>query len=149
MLGPGRVGSPRAVDGHRPERFALADYAPASPPAFARPSRTGRGLLAIRVLRPPVELEVLVEDREAIGVGAGLAPARCRPVSLKNTAPDATPPISGSIRVASGPWSMEEGWWSDAPADRNYWDVELSDGALYRIYRDRKSGAWFADGIYD
>jgi hypothetical protein len=32
---------------------------------------------------------------------------------------------------------------------RDYWDVELSDGALYRIYRDRKTGAWFADGIYD
>jgi hypothetical protein len=44
---------------------------------------------------------------------------------------------------------MEEGWWSDAPADRDYWDVELLDGTLYRIYRDRKNGTWFADGIYD
>jgi hypothetical protein len=57
--------------------------------------------------------------------------------------------LSGSIRVASGPWSLEESWWSTEPADRDYWDIELSDGALYRIYRDRKTNSWFADGIYD
>jgi len=33
--------------------------------------------------------------------------------------------------------------------NRDYWDVKLSDGALYRIYRDRVTCAWFADGIYD
>ena len=44
---------------------------------------------------------------------------------------------------------MEDGWWSADPADRDYWDVELSDGGLYRIYRARDGGAWFADGVYD
>ena len=53
------------------------------------------------------------------------------------------------MKVASGPWSLEDSWWSQTPADRDYWDVELSDGALYRIYRDRCTGAWYADGIYD
>ena len=32
LLGPDRVGSPRPVDGHRPERFALVDFAPPPPP---------------------------------------------------------------------------------------------------------------------
>ena len=63
--------------------------------------------------------------------------------------------ISGSIKVASGPWSLERAppfslpVCLQTPADRDYWDVELSDGALYRIYRDRSTGAWFADGLYD
>ena len=70
-------------------------------------------------------------------------------MSLKTVSPDANPAISGPIKIASGPWSMEDAWWSNDPADRDYWDVELSDGALYRIYQDRASGAWFADGIYD
>ena len=70
-------------------------------------------------------------------------------MSLKTTAPDAALPISGSVRVAAGPWSLEDGWWTEAPADRDYWDVELSDGGLYRIYREREAGAWFADGVYD
>ena len=71
-----------------------------------------------------------------------------RPCSIRS-APDAAPPISGNVRVAAGPWSLEDGWWTDVPADRDYWDVELSDGGLYRIYRDRAAGKWFADGVYD
>ena len=61
----------------------------------------------------------------------------------------ATPRIQGLVRVAAGPWSLEDGWWNEQPVERDYWDVELSGGRLYRIYRDRKSGEWFADGMYD
>jgi protein ImuB len=143
LLGADRVGSPRAVNGHRPERFALAGYAPPPPPDLAQKPAAGRGLLAVRVLRPPLPLEVITN------VGEGLAPSRFRLLSLKTSSPGAVPAISGSIKVAAGPWSLEEGWWSHDPAARDYWDIELSDGALYRIYRDRASGSWFADGVYD
>jgi protein ImuB len=180
LLGSDRIGSPRALDGHRPERFAQVSYAPPPPPRTRPAPRGGRGLLAVRVLRPPVELEVVVgglplpagegrgegallplpagEGRgegappsslEARRQGEGGAPLLLRPVSLRTLSPDAALPIAGAIRVAAGPWSLEEGWWSDTPADRDYWDVELSDGGLYRIYRERGGGAWFADGVYD
>jgi protein ImuB len=153
LLGADRVGSPRAVDGHRPERFALAGYAPPPPPELARKPAAGRGLLAIRVLRPPVPLEVITEgDSTALPLPAGEGRGEGRSsrlLSLKSASPDASPPISGSVKVAAGPWSLEEGWWSREPAARDYWDVELSDGALYRIYRNRKDGTWFADGVYD
>jgi hypothetical protein len=43
---------------------------------------------------------------------------------------------------------LEEGWWTEEPTGRDYWDVELT-GGIYRIYRDRATGEWFADGIYD
>ncbi len=141
VLGPQRVGAPVATDGHRPEAFRLVDYAPPSPPetpeATAVPPAPGRGLLTVRVLRPPIPLEVLGDDR---------------PRSLATPAREATrgrPPIDGPIRVASGPWRLEDGWWGDHSADRDYWDVELARGGIYRIYRERASGEWFADGIYD
>ncbi len=141
LVGADRIGSPRTVNGHHPERFASVSYAPPPPPDVpCPPRRTGRGLLAIRVLRPPLPLEVITSPPKSEAL---------RLLSLKAASPDATPTISGSVKVAAGPWSLEEGWWSEAPADRDYWDVELSDGGLYRIYRDRKDGAWFADGIYD
>ncbi len=301
LLGADRVGSPRTVDGHRPERYALATYAPPSSPDLARPPKSGRGLLAVRVLRPPVPLEVIVigdRSRETVkgwktengkretpgsrepengnrktAVTSTLRPER-RPVgerevfapSLRSPLPvppltpgegrdegrapaslispssqssrssdppiplidhpitrspahpipprpplpagegrgeghisspspsprSSDPPIPlidhpitrspdhpirtiehlvpsvasirllsmkslpgsvleihGNVRVAAGPWSLEEGWWSDTPVERDYWDVELSDGGLYRIFRDRKGDAWFADGLYD
>jgi len=178
MLGADRVGSPRTADGHRPERYALASFAPPPPPSFALAPKSGRGLLSVRVLRPPVPLEVITEEkafssqlsafspnpdseianrkseiansvhsRPPLPTGEGRGEGRL--LSLKSVDPNSGLEISGAVRVAAGPWRMEEGWWTSDPADRDYWDVELSDGALYRVYRERASGSWFADGVYD
>ena len=57
--------------------------------------------------------------------------------------------IEGRIKVASGPWGLEEGWWTEDPTGRDYWDVELTAGGIYRIFRERQTGDWFADGVYD
>ena len=146
LLGEGRLGAPRTVDGHRPERLALVPFAPPPPPLVRRDPRGGRGLLAVRVLRPPVPLEVIVSDT-------------FRPVSVRplpgagdngDGRPGPKPPeIRGAVRVASGPWGVEEAWWTGEPMLREYWDVELSGGTLARLFRDPKSGDWFADGVYD
>ncbi|MBI2834302.1 MAG: hypothetical protein HYX76_07735 [Acidobacteria bacterium] len=37
----------------------------------------------------------------------------------------------------------------DSYWDRDEWDVALSDGAIYRIFRDRARDRWFVDGIVD
>jgi hypothetical protein len=129
------------------------DYSPPPPPPERRPPRTGRGLLAIRVLRPPVELEVIVSPCHPESFASAQDRLRegslaFRLISLKS-ANGAEPAIAGTVRVAAGPWSLEDGWWSATPASRDYWDVELAEGGLYRIYRDRAHDKWFADGMYD
>jgi len=164
LLGPNRVGAPQPVDGHLPESFALTDYEPPpppdGPPETALPPRRphgGHGLLAVRTLRPPVALEVLVQENgngsgSGSGSGSGDADGSRPPASVAVVAGEETAPrpkIHGRVRVASGPWSLEEAWWSEEPVARDYWDVELASGGLYRIYRDHASGDWFADGIYD
>ena len=146
LLGAENIGSPRTVDGHRPERFAAVDYSPPPPPRERRASRTGRGLLVVRVLRPAVELEVTVADGHPERGEGSLSCARL--LSVKSTN-GAEPEVAGTVRVAAGPWSLEDGWWSASPASRDYWDVELAEGGLYRIYRDRASDKWYADGMYD
>lgn len=155
LLGPERVGSPRPVDGHRPERLALVPFAPPAAPMMFRgasrpgtpspaPSSAGRGLLAVRTLRPPIELEVLVEPRPA-----DREPAPTHVQSTASASNEKRPAIAGAVRVAAGPWRLEEGWWSDSPVTREYWDVELDAAGLFRIYRDVATGKWCADGIYD
>jgi protein ImuB len=139
MLGEDRVRSPRVVEGLRPERFGFAPFAPPPPPDVPPAPRAGRGLLAIRAFRPPLPLDVMLENGDF-----------SRPVSLRSTHTEPSlPEIRGAVRAASGPWSLEDGWWSETPAERDYWDVELSEGGLYRIFRDRKDGSWHADGMYD
>jgi hypothetical protein len=57
--------------------------------------------------------------------------------------------LSGDIRRVSGPWKLRSGWWSASPVERDYYDAELSSGALVRLYRDVLADVWFVDGIYD
>lgn len=183
LLGPDRVGSPRQVDSHCPERFALVEYAPPPPPQVRRPPRQGRGLLTVRALRPPIPLEVITTSEAADPRTSGEAHEPPSPEYAENTAENPTsspspesgqlsipkgpigkllsvqslndeatakrPRIHGRVRVASGPWNLEEEWWTENGAERDYWDIELSDGGVYRIYLDHKSGDWYADGIYD
>lgn len=208
LLGPGRVGSPRPADAHRPERFELVDFAPPPPPEVKREPRPGRGLLAVRVLRPAIALEVLVEETAAAGAagegrGTGAAmraassgavgenlhgaaaagerggtrvtgeaggaraavaepamvpaaagdpfarPLEVRPLAEEKAGGGKRPRVHGKVKVAAGPWGLEEEWWTDSPTGRDYWDVELEGGGIYRIYRDRATGEWWADGIYD
>ncbi|HEX2164788.1 MAG TPA: hypothetical protein VHM02_12625, partial [Thermoanaerobaculia bacterium] len=83
---------------------------------------------------------------------AAAPPSAAHPLSLA-PAPGADEPrrlkLRGRVRVASGPWGLEDEWWSESPAERDYWDVELAAGPLVRIYRERSTGDWFADGVYD
>ncbi len=201
-LGPDRVGSPRTVDGYLPERYENVPFEPPSAPRIRQQPRQGRGLLAVRVLRPPVPLEVITEEdnfgfrisdfgfaaqppgtrdarptneepRESlVGLpseftiqhpnqsGEDEGEIRNPKSEIRNRTPSlrlisvasesgATPRVQGLVRVAAGPWSLEEGWWNDTPVERDYWDLELSGGGLYRVYRDRTTGDWFADGMYD
>jgi len=189
-IGPERVGSPRTVDGHLPERFQTESFNPPPAPKLRQPPRQGRGLLVVRVLRPPVPMEVITEGisdfgfrisdfppsspeaetakkyptpKQGLSVAEGgrgstqnsklktqdsKALSSLRLISVASES-GATPRIQGLVRVAAGPWALEDGWWNNQPVERDYWDVELSGGGLYRVYRDRKTGNWFADGMYD
>ena len=119
-------------------------------------------MLAVRVLRPPIPVEVITEEprdaqfpvssemgRVAETPAAYTTPLTSMRIVSLASEPGATPRVQGLVRVAAGPWTLEDGWWSKQPIERDYWDVELSGGGLFRIYRDRKSGEWFADGMYD
>jgi len=86
------------------------------------------GLLAGRIFRPPVPVEVTTRDGKI--------------ASLRGE------DIEGDVRVASGPWRIEEGWWRPSPAAREYWDVETSGGRLYRVYQSAVAEEWFMEGRF-
>ncbi len=55
--------------------------------------------------------------------------------------------------TCAGPWRTSGAWWEQddqaGPWSRDEWDVALTDGAVYRIFRDRVTDGWFIDGVVD
>ena len=72
-----------------------------------------------------------------------------RPIHLKSSQKQMAA-ASGRIVRESGPWRTSGNWWSGSDNwTREEWDVALSNGALYRIFRDICTGGWFVEGVYD
>src|SRR6185503_10371732 len=58
----------------------------------------------------------------------------------------------GRVETYAGPWRTSGGWWVEDTKkywERDEWDVTLSDGATYRIFRERDTDAWFVEGVVD
>ena len=130
LCGADRVGTPVVVDSHRPgdagvAPFALPDVSAPPPDPTPPPCR-----LVVRALRPPRPLQVFSErDVPCFVRGSGLG---------------------GRVVGVAGPWRVAAEWWTDdGGCARDYYDLELTDGGIYRCFRDQRSGAWFVDGAYD
>ncbi len=124
MVGKDNVGFPELLDTHRPDAFRLLPAGGDSHPAGRFAPR-----LAFRWFRPPRAAAVKVSEG---------APAHV-----------AAPGVAGSVVEAAGPWRSSGEWWTGAGWDREEWDVELSDGGLYRLWRAAEAGPWFVEGEYD
>jgi protein ImuB len=123
IVGEGRVGSPELLDTHRPEPFRMAEFGTGK--QIQASQRSTR--LALRMFRPP----------------------RTAQVSLAAGHPGfvAAQSIRGKVLDYAGPWRMSGDWWTPDSWSRDEWDIALSDGALYRIYREPRG--WFVEGSYD
>jgi protein ImuB len=129
LVGKENVGSPALVDTHRPGAFTVRPALEASGRVLSIPPAT----LAFRAFRPPVQARV---------VAAGAAPKQVWARAKSRV-------IEGRVLTAAGPWRTSGDWWTTAPWARDDWDLSLSDGALYRLYREYFTGTWFVDGEYD
>lgn len=130
LLGPERVGTPQMRDSFRPDDFELKP-----PSADARPAvhslleseipAPARGL-PLRRFRPPLPATVRLKDGT--------------PSFVDSTGP------SGTVTKSQGPWRSSGNWWETLWA-REEWDVQMKDGALYRIFL--QENRWFVEGAYD
>jgi hypothetical protein len=122
MLGEDRIGMPKTVDTHILGCHALATYSPPAPPLLSETPPPARVMIATRVFRAPIPIEVRVRNGAIDSIDG-----------------------YGEVMSCSGPWQIDSGWWRAAPDVREYWDVEVGGGA-YRVYQN---GTWFADAQYE
>jgi nucleotidyltransferase/DNA polymerase involved in DNA repair len=167
LCGPGRVGRIAPANSWRPEAVRLDSFAP--PPSAANVNNgvpmnasdtpaANVARIVMRTIRPAEEVEVMC-TRET--------PEFVRGVK-----------ICARVVSSAGPWRRQGEWWAQsdaahttgdcaardaeaarhadswqaaAPAAyaRDYYELALADGGVYRVYRDLDSGRWFADGVYD
>jgi len=154
IVGEQKIGAAEVLDTHRPDAFQMKRFAPSAPqglkPQGKIAAHTARlkpcpPVIALRRFRPPLAATVGVCEGEPVRIAAG--------------------EIRGEVVSVSGPWRNSGEWWkgeektprifTDSNGSRwtrDEWDVAVPGNqgiALYRIYRDLKSGAWFVEGTYD
>ena len=165
LCGPGKVGTLMPRNSHLPDAVELGLFAPrpavAPAPALSQngttamadrdavksPVAAGDALtqLAVRAIRPPHQIEVLCTRGGALEFVRGAD-------------------FGGRVVSCAGPWriaaaqshigQIDNNDGGDnrqrAPgAARDYYDVALEDGGVYRLLCDLRSGDWYVDGIYD
>jgi len=133
LMGETRCGSPALIDSWAPGAFAMTPFAPRE--GDAATSAPSPLAVALRRFRHPVPARVRVADGK---------PAR---VTIDRRGMD-----GGGVKVCAGPWRTSGQWWRKRESDgwdRDEWDVTLTDGATYRLFRARDTEQWFVDGVVD
>jgi protein ImuB len=140
LVGEHNIGSPSVLDTHRPDAFAILPFRPPAP-ATAPPHAAGELRcaacflgVALRMFRPPLQATVRLKQE--------------RPAEVAATG------VQGTVLTASGPWRSAGEWWTETQWVRDAWDIDLSDGGVYRIYlqldpQRLDSRRWFVEGMYD
>ena len=127
----GRAGGARSPPARRLHDAAVrcaANSRVSRQPVGRRLSDDEARALSLHALRPPMDAEARL-DRGELRYLAGQG-------------------IGGQVLAAAGPFRVRDGWWQ-LPVTRDYYDVQLSDGAIYRVFHDLTRDSWHIDGCYE
>jgi protein ImuB len=171
LMGQDRFGAPAVVDTYRPGAFAMSKE-PLSQTFASSAVSAVKSAEPLALSSEPCVVSALRRCRHP--VPARVAVAEGRPVRVTT---DRRGFAGGAVTSCAGPWRTSGNWWNTAWSqsqvsslksdrlfvsqtsdfqlqtsvfwNRDEWDVALNDGAVYRIFQDRATEAWFIDGIVD
>ena len=170
LMGEGRCGAPALVDSHKPDAFEMRPFNPGAggrgPNPKSRipnPKLQGPLISVLRRFRAPVTARVTVDRGRPVRVATGHRSVDGGRVVMcagpwRTSGHWWTGRASGASMASfesriPNPESREgtnERSSSYSPCwDRDEWDVALTDGGVYRIYRDRGQRSWFVEGVID
>lgn len=149
LVGDQNIGSPVLLDTHRPDAFSVKRFVLDTKTDFRKRRKTAakpkaidnhHACLGFRMFRPPL--------RAVVQVDRGL-PAQISAWGKQRS-------LYGKVVNVAGPWRTTGDWWRDDRWARDEWDVAVTSGkngseqqAIYRIYRELNTDAWFVEGAYD
>lgn len=124
IAGESNVGIPELLNTHHPHPYRLVQAQPAIT-SHPLPITSHQGF---RHFRPPLPATVSLDNN--------------RPARITASG------IHGKVLNYAGPWRTSGDWWTTTPWNRDEWDIALTNGALYRVYRE-PTDHWFIEGSYD
>lgn len=134
IVGNDNVGCPELLDTYRPDAFQMRELELER--KVKRKGKSGRQGAG----------KGSSESSAAITASVRLSLRRMRP-------PQPIQIDTERITSCAGPWKSSGDWWMEQGRtdgwSREEWDVELTDGGLYRIYWDHGKKQWFVEGVYD
>jgi protein ImuB len=145
-----------------PQLFAVDSSAPeASAGAFttlvdklrARLGATALEQLTCRPAHWPEDASLIQPIDAACPEGIAATPVAPRPLWLLPApqplrARDAQLYWQSPLKILRGPERIDNAWWEQKPATRDYYIARTEDGQLCWIFRDIGSGSWFAHGLF-
>ena len=140
IVGENRVGALELLDTHHPEGFRMrrfvAEVARKTPQKQSPDSSEAQAAItALRRLRPPLRVNVLLENGQ---------PAQLNCPKRKE--------VQGEVLWKAGPWRSSGDWWERDAWSRDEWDLAVRNGeavSFYRLVHDLLGGGWFVEGTYD
>lgn len=136
LCGQGRVGQPLVPDTYIPGAARQVAFAPPQKPQPLASSEeeeleVPQRLLAARTVRPaqPVTVSRRGDELTQLVFESSRLPGVPRPQA---------------VRRSGGPYRL-----ADVSGVRDYYDVELADGELLRLFYDLTAERWYLDAVYD
>jgi protein ImuB len=130
LLGANRVGTPVREASRKPDAFRMEVPQFGTTEIQMKPAHTreiSKGP-SLRRFRPRVRATIELREKNLVRVCSAA--------------------FTGAICDQRGPFGISgEGWWENRPLRRLEWDVQASDGTLYRLVQ--QDGEWFVEGVYD
>lgn len=134
LCGTERVGTPQLQATHRPDAFKVA-------PAFHADSSIERKERVENAMNRSAEMSALPLRRFRPPLPTHIEFRAGKPALLRSHV------FIGPIVESRGPFFISGNWWDTGHWAREEWDIQTSDGALFRIFRSQDG--CFLDGVYD
>ena len=164
LMGERRCGTPALLDTHQPDAFEMREFLPGVKGLGSATPGPLPLVPALRRFRAPVAARVMVDRGQPVRIvtgqqqtGSGRIVACAGPWRSSGqwwTAPGARGQERGDRAENREPRTGNRQPLVRASAtlhawDRDEWDVALSDGGVYRLFRDRERDRWFVEGMVD
>ena len=128
-LGPGRLSWPQLRDDHRPERAGMEIKGTDPFPRFST-------------------VQIFRDESGKRGLSPLFRPAWLLSQPERLHSLDDQPRWHGTLSLSKLPERIEAGWWDGMDVSRDYYLARNPAGSQLWVFRDRREGEWYLQGVF-